>query len=380
MVVELNRQVNSGSQNAQAMARGEINLNPLLSIVIPCLNERETIAQAVIDAERYARECLTDDFEVIVADNGSTDGTLEILSLQAIARIVRVPVRGYGAALHWGILNAHGKYVLFADADLSYPFLNIPLYVEATKDEPDLTLGSRLAGTIEPGAMPFLNRYLGTPVLTALIRIFYKIDTTDCNSGMRMVKRSFYSTLNMRSSGMEWASELLLKTALKGGKYTEFPIQFKKDQRNRPPHLSRWADGWRHLKAIILLKPSITYPFLVLFPLLAAATYKISFAFTFFFLLLTVSLAMALAANRLLLATLDGQENWVSRFLKKFALVQTSLVVSAALIFALAFIPEEHLGTKLLLASLSNLVLIWLFLVETIKTHVSNRLPDATET
>jgi len=130
-------------------------------------------------------------FEVIVADNGSTDGTLKILKAIKNIRVINVPVKGYGAALHWGIMRARGKYIIFADADLSYPFSNIEKFKSKIGGNPDLVLGSRFKGKIATGGMPFLHRYLGTPLLTFLIRLIYKIPTTDCNSGMRMVKKKF---------------------------------------------------------------------------------------------------------------------------------------------------------------------------------------------
>src|SRR5689334_9723526 len=158
------------------------------SIVIPCLNEEKTILSAIKSAQKYAKKSFSSDFEIIVADNGSTDRTLSILRKIKNIRIVNVPIRGYGAALHWGIMGAKGRNVLFADADLSYPFENIKKFEKTISDSPDLVLGSRIKGKIQKGAMPFLHRYLGTPILTILIRILYKIPTTDCNSGMRMVR------------------------------------------------------------------------------------------------------------------------------------------------------------------------------------------------
>jgi glycosyltransferase involved in cell wall biosynthesis len=215
-----------------------------VSLVIPCLNEAQTLRECILDAKKYGNKFFRNAYEILVSDNGSTDGSLKIAKKEGI-RIIKVPVRGYGAALHWGILNSKSTYSLIADADLSYPFSNLKMFKKMIIKKPDLVLGSRLKGKIEKGAMPFLHRYFGTPVLTALIRIIYGIKTTDCNSGMRLIKNNFYKNLNMRNSGMEWASELLLKTALKKGKYLEVKIDFKKDKRVRRPHLDTWADGWR---------------------------------------------------------------------------------------------------------------------------------------
>ncbi len=188
------------------------------SIVIPCLNEAETIEKAVFVALQSAKKHKKSKFEIIVADNGSTDGTLEKLSKIKNIKIINVPVRGYGAALHWGILSAKYPYILYADADLSYDFKELPKFLSASKLDYDLILGSRLKGNMQKGAMPFLNRYLGTPILTFLIKLLYGIKTSDCNSGMRMIKKSFYQNLQMKNSGMEWASELLIRTAIFNGK------------------------------------------------------------------------------------------------------------------------------------------------------------------
>jgi glycosyltransferase involved in cell wall biosynthesis len=349
---------------------------PLLSIVIPCLNERETISLSIKDALHCGRKYFGGNFELIVADNGSTDGSLEIIKRFKKVNLVVVPIRGYGAALHWGTMNAKGKYIVFADADLSYPFSNLKKFKKVLMKSPDLLLGSRIKGKIRKGAMPFLHRYLGTPVLTFLIRLIYKIPTTDCNSGMRVIKRSFYRKLNMRNSGMEWASELLLKTALKKGKYIEVPILFKKDERTKPPHLSTWSDGWRHLKSIVLLKPSSLYPFLLIFPAIAFYFYKSSFGFTFLFINLTIVLFLSLLTLQLLGSVIEGKETKFSEFLKEFKLVPYVGVFSIFVGVVIYVIPDEHLGTKLLLASILGIVFMWIFLIETIKTHLANRLPD----
>lgn len=346
----------------------------ILSVVIPCLNEEETIMRSVVSAKKYADKYFPNRNEVVVADNGSTDGTLELIHNLDYVRIVSVPIRGYGAALHYGILNSLGKYILFADADLSYPFSNLRYFEPTINSNPDLVLGSRIRGKIAPNAMPPLHRYIGTPLLTLLIRFLYRIPVSDCNSGMRLVKKTFYLNLNMKHSGMEWASELLLKTAINKGSYIEVPIDFHKDKRNRSPYLSTWADGWRHLKTIILIKPSSLYIFLIIFPILSAYIYRYSFGMAFLFLLLTEILIYSLLSLSLLRHAIDGNKTKISIFLSQFKLVPVTLIILILIGIFVLFIPDNRLGTKLFLISSISITMMWIFLVETIKTHLINRL------
>lgn len=231
-----------------------------VSIVIPCLNEELTI-------ERAVQEALTSSpLEVIVSDNGSKDRSIEIAQ-KAGARVVHCPKKGYGAALDFGIKNALGDIVVFGDADLSYPFNEVPrLITPILEDKADIVLGNRLHKNIEKGAMPFLNRHLGTPVLSFFIRLFFDLPITDCNSGMRALRKERYKELKLISPGMEYASEMIIRASECGFKYSEVPISFRKDKRGRAPHLRRWRDGWRHLRYILGCAPntiSITLPFLV---------------------------------------------------------------------------------------------------------------------
>lgn len=346
-----------------------------ISILIPCLNEKETIKEVILDAKYNAEKIFKDKYEIVIADNGSTDGSLQILKKIKSVTVVNVPVKGYGAALHWGIKNCSGEYVVFGDADLSYPFSNLKQFKTILDvDKPDLILGSRLKGSIQKNAMPFLNRYLGTPALTFLVRLLYGIDTTDCNSGMRVVKKSFYNTLNMRNSGMEWASELLLKTALRKGEYKEVPIKFLKDKRGKKPHLSRWSDGWRHLKTILLLKPSIFLYIMAALLTFSFLTYHISFGLTSLFLLLFTVTFFSYLALMFLAFAIENVHNLISKLLNNNYLVPfvaLGMLSSGLVIFVLS---DDHLGTKMLLGAIMSITLIWVFLIETIKTHLVNRL------
>lgn len=244
-----------------------------ISVVIPCLNEAETLERAIREAQEGIRSSGLEG-EVIVADNGSTDGSQDI-ARRCGAIVLAVAQRGYGSALHNGILAARHRYVTFADADLSYPFREIPGLIAPLRDgKAEFVLGSRLRGRIEPDAMPFLNRRLGTPVLSWLIRRIYGMPSSDCNSGMRAMLREKYPKLQLCCPGMEYASEMIIRAAELKWKYAEVPISFRRDQRNRPPHLRRWRDGWRHLRFILGNAPSlwlITVPAAAALLLLAAA-------------------------------------------------------------------------------------------------------------
>ncbi len=348
-----------------------------VSILIPCLNERQTILECIAVANR-AGILMKLPYEVVVADSGSTDGTRRLLKSQKIARVVDVPVKGYGAALHWGILSSRGDYIFFADADLSYDFLEIKKFLKYIRWGYDLVLGTRLGGVIKPGAMPFLNQYFGTPALTFLIRLIYKLETTDCNSGMRLINRRFYKKLHMRNAGMEWASELILKTALVKGNYAEVPISFYKDRRNRKPHLVRWSDGWRHLKAIILIKPEflclLSFLFLGLGGFLIGRYVSISF----FFLLIGSTLGLSFLAAKLLNFVIDGKKNLLISKMESIPFVQLGIIFTLFVIFSLFYFPDkEYLPEKLVIISVAMIYNIWLFLVETIKTHLINPLPES---
>lgn len=226
---------------------------PLVSVVMPCLNEAETVARCVAEARAaLAKSGLAG--EVLVADNGSTDGS-QALAAAAGARVVDVPGRGYGAALEGGFAAARGTYVVMGDADLSYDFGAVPDFVKALEAGADLVMGSRFAGRIEDGAMPPLHRWLGNPVLSGLGRLFFRTPVSDFHCGLRGFRRAALEKLDLRTTGMEYASEMVVKAALFGLAIREIPVTLRRDGRTRPPHLNTWRDGWRHLRFLLLYSP-----------------------------------------------------------------------------------------------------------------------------
>jgi glycosyltransferase involved in cell wall biosynthesis len=224
-----------------------------LTILLPCLNEAETIGKCIERAQRLLADNHIDG-EILVSDNGSTDGSQHI-SRNLGARVVACPTRGYGAALQFGIERAQGEFVLIGDADDSYHFDEALPMVEKLREGYDICMGTRLKGRIMESAMPLLNRYLGTPVITALGRILFNIKLSDYNCGMRAFRKDKILGLNLVTTGMEWASEMIIKSKLAVLKMTEMPITFYKDGRSRPPHLRRWRDGWRHIRFMLLHSP-----------------------------------------------------------------------------------------------------------------------------
>ena len=228
-----------------------------VSVVLPCLDEAETVERCVRSALEAIRGAGLDG-EVIVADNGSTDGSQE-LARAAGARVVDVADRGYGAALLGGIAAARGAYVVMGDADDSYDFGSVPAFVHALEKGADLVMGSRFRGRIETGAMPFLHRWLGNPVLTGLGRLFFRVPVSDFHCGLRAFRRDAVEKMGLRTTGMEFASEMIVKASLFGLRIDEIPVTLRKDGRSRPPHLRTWRDGWRHLRFLLLYSPRWLY-------------------------------------------------------------------------------------------------------------------------
>jgi hypothetical protein len=220
---------------------------------MPCLNEAETVATCVHKAMGFLAESGIDG-EVVVADNGSTDGSQRLAS-DAGARVVAIKDKGYGNALMGGIAAARGKYVIMGDADDSYDFTNLMPFVTELRKGYELVMGNRFKGGIEPGAMPRLHKYLGNPVLSFIGRLFFPSAIGDFHCGLRGFSKQGAVALGLQATGMEFASEMVVKATLWGQKITEVPTTLKKDGRSRPPHLRSWRDGWRHLRFLLLFSP-----------------------------------------------------------------------------------------------------------------------------
>lgn len=228
-----------------------------VAFVLPCLNEARTIEWCVRRA-REALAILKEDYrltgEVIVADNGSTDGSQDIAT-KAGARVVNVKDRGYGAALIGGFEAANASYVVMGDSDCSYDFVEAVPMIEKLMHGADFCMGSRFKGEIKPGAMPWKNRYIGNPVLSGILRLLFKTPISDSHCGLRAIRMEAYERIHPSSTGMEFASEMVLKAVLQDLKIDEVPVTLSPDQRDRPPHLNPWSDGLRHLIYMFLLSP-----------------------------------------------------------------------------------------------------------------------------
>ena len=288
-----------------------------LTILLPCLNEAETIEVCVTKAVRYLRE---NDVvgEVLVSDNGSSDGSIEIAK-RAGARVVNTPAKGYGSALLNGIDQARGTYIIMGDADDSYDLSKLDEFVKRLRGGADLVMGNRFAGGIMPGAMPPLHRYLGNPILSALGRILFKSNVGDFHCGLRGFRKSSIQDLNLISTGMEFASEMVVKATVMGLRVEEVPTVLHPDGRSRKPHLRTWPDGWRHLRFLFLYSPRwlFLYPGVLFFALGFAMSARLSIG----------SLALGsivLDINTLLVsvgATIIGcQSTWFAVLSKAFAM------------------------------------------------------------
>lgn len=235
----------------QTKATGEYTLE--LSILMPCLNEAETLEICIEKAQKSLGE-LNIAGEVIIADNGSTDGSQEIATKMG-ARVIPVPAKGYGSALMGGIVAARGVYIIMGDADDSYDFSNLGAFVEKLRGGWDLVMGNRFQGGIKPGAMPPLHKYLGNPVLTWVGRLFFSSPAGDFHCGLRGFRRDAILKLDLQTTGMEFASEMVVKASVYKLRIAEVPTVLSPDGRSRPPHLRTWRDGWRHLRFLLLYSP-----------------------------------------------------------------------------------------------------------------------------
>ena len=224
-----------------------------VSVVMPCLNEAETLAACIRKAKSlFAQHGIAG--EVIIADNGSTDGSQQI-ALGEGARVERAIEKGYGSALRAGIAAARGRFIIMGDADDSYDFSAAFPLVEKLREGCDLVMGNRFAGGVLPGAMPPLHRYLGNPVLSGIGRLFFRSPVADFHCGLRGFSRDAVQRMELRTSGMEFASEMVVKASLLKMRIAEVPVQLAPDGRSRPPHLRSWRDGWRHLRFLLLYSP-----------------------------------------------------------------------------------------------------------------------------
>jgi glycosyltransferase involved in cell wall biosynthesis len=224
-----------------------------VSIVMPCLDEAETLGTCI----RKAQSAINGGAlkaEIIVADNGSTDGSA-LIARELGARVVEVARKGYGSALLGGIAAARGKFVVMGDADDSYDFTAIAPLIEKLRDGYDLVMGNRFTGGIQSGAMTWSHRWVGNPALTRLSHLFFRTPVGDMHCGLRAFRKGAIDSLRLRATGMEFASEMVIKASLQGMRIAEVPVTLSPDGRSRPPHLRTWRDGWRHLRFMLLFSP-----------------------------------------------------------------------------------------------------------------------------
>ena len=320
---------------------------PEVSVVMPCLNEAGSVAECVRQA-RAALDAAQLDGEVVVADNGSTDGSQQ-LAEAAGARVVHAPVRGYGAAYLAGLAAARGRYLVLADADGTYPLERVPEFVARLREGHDLVIGSRFAGTILPGAMPWLHRYVGNPVLTGILGLFFGQRVSDAHCGMRALTRDANARMRLRTTGMEYASEMIAMAMRHGLRLAEIPITYH--PREGESKLRSFRDGWRHLRFMLLLSPTPLFllPGLVmlvvglagLFALLPGPLRLLGVTFDFHFMFVASALAilgvqlvlLGLAAKAFARAELLVGDRWLA-FLDRWFTLERGLLGGLALVAA----------------------------------------------
>ena len=229
-----------------------------VTVVMPCLNEIVSLPHCIANA-RDALERITALYgltgEIVIADNGSSDGSQELAETLG-ARVVPVQQKGYGAALIGGCEGAFGRFLLMGDADGSYDFTDGVPMIGRLLEGADICMGSRFKGGIAPGAMPWKNRYIGNPILTGILNLFFRSGVSDAHCGLRAITRDAFRSLRLSGTGMEFASEMVIKASLKKFRIAEVPATLAKDLRDRPPHLRPWRDGWRHLRYLLMLSPT----------------------------------------------------------------------------------------------------------------------------
>lgn len=236
-----------------------------LTILMPCLNESETLRTCIVKAQAYIAQS-GESCEILIADNGSTDGSQEIAKSLGV-RVLDVPQKGYGAALYHGVLAAQGRFVIMGDSDDSYDFSELEKFTEKFELGYDLVMGNRFMGGIQSGAMPWKNRYIGNPFLTWVGQMLFQCPVGDFHCGLRGFSKEAFMRLDLRTTGMEFASEMVIKASLLQMRIIEVPTKLAKDGRSRPPHLRPWRDGWRHLRFMLLFSPRwlFFYPGLFIF-------------------------------------------------------------------------------------------------------------------
>jgi hypothetical protein len=228
-----------------------------VTVVMPCLDEARTVGRCVAKA-RASLEKIGVESEIIVADNGSSDGSQSIARAHG-ARVVHVSRKGYGSALQGGIAAARGKFIIMGDADDSYDFTHLEPFVERLRQGDELVMGNRFQGGIKPGAMPWMHRYIGNPVLTGVLNLFFHTPIKDAHCGLRGFRKDAYERLHLTTPGMEFASEMVVKASLSKQIISEVPTTLSPDGRDRPPHLRSFRDGWRHLRFLLLMCPLWLY-------------------------------------------------------------------------------------------------------------------------
>ena len=228
-----------------------------VSVVMPCLDEEKTLPICLAKADRTLED-LGLRGELLVVDNGSTDRSV-VVAEQAGARVIREPLRGYGNALRRGFEEARGRFVVMGDCDDSYDWSDLKRFLEPLQAEADLVIGNRLAGEIKPGAMPWLHRWVGNPVLSRFLNLLFRTGVGDCHCGMRAFRRDVYPRMNLKMPGMEFASEMVIKSSLAKLRIREIPITLWPDGRDRRPHLRSFRDGWRHLRFMLMCSPMFLF-------------------------------------------------------------------------------------------------------------------------